>query len=316
MLAAAAAACLLAASAPAAQRAGVVTAAAGGGGEASFIGVQASAGLLYGEAHEHVYDFNGRQMSRLDWDLDQIVMGGLNGSVRLFNGLTLNAGFWMPLTEGKGQMEDWDWENERSSHATHYSLSDVDVAEGYQFDINLAWDIFTADSLVVRLLGGYKQDGWTWEDRGVYLLYPELNYIPYPLNGEHMIRYEQEFHMPYLGVEMAAAWGGLSVSAYAAYSPYVTAKDWDHHILRDLYFEETFDGGDMFAIGGEVRYTFARSWLPGLFLSASVDYQCVDLIVGDLYVEDRSTGETGWMPDGAGIENEYIVVSFGIGGHF
>ncbi len=58
-------------------------------------------------------------------------------------------------------------------------------------------------------MAGYKQDGWTWEDSGVYLLYPEYGYVPLDLDGENLINYEQEFRMPYLGASADWADGQL-----------------------------------------------------------------------------------------------------------
>ena len=66
------------------------------------IGGQLSLGLLNGDAKEHVYDYetadgSRRQLSRLDWDLKNVAMGGVNFSVRpikhdLVDALTLNVG--------------------------------------------------------------------------------------------------------------------------------------------------------------------------------------------------------------------------------
>ena len=49
---------------------------------------QLSLGILNGEANEHVYDYetvdgSRRQLSRLDWDLKGVAMGGGSGSARL-----------------------------------------------------------------------------------------------------------------------------------------------------------------------------------------------------------------------------------------
>ena len=279
--------------------------------------VQGSLGMLNGEANEHVYDHetadgSRRQLSRLDWDLKNVMMGGVNGSLRLLDRLTINGGYWRALSEGSdGEMEDYDWMDYDSSDWTHYSLSEVDVTEGYIFDLNVAWDLVQNwNNLNARVLIGYKQDGWSWEDRGVYLLYPEYGYVP--LYGENMINYEQEFRMPYLGTSADWTAGNFTLSGRLIWSPFVSAEDWDHHVARTLKFHETFEGGDMFGVGVEARYSFAK----GLFVSAAVDYQMIDLIVGDMEYLDYSTGETGGEADIAGIENEYLGVSLGLGASF
>ena len=283
--------------------------------------VQGSLGVVNGEAKEHVFDYEGsggtrRQLSRLDWDLNNVAMGGGNLSVRPWNWLTFNGGIWLALTEGRGEMDDYDWLDVRSSDWTHYSLSDVDVTEGYILDLNAAWDVVRADSLGAQVLLGYKQDGWTWEDQGVYLLYPEYGYVPYPLDGENMINYEQEFRMPYLGASVDWSRGAFTLAGHLTWCPVVAATDWDEHVARDLHFKETFDGGDMFGVGVEARYQFDQGIFKGAYLSAGVDYQQIDLMIGDMEIRDVSTGETDTEADVAGVENEYWIVSLGGGIRF
>ena len=281
--------------------------------------VQGSLGVVNGMAKEHVYDYDTgsrRQLSRLDWEIKNVAMAGFNGSVRLLDKLTVNGGWWTALTEGSGEMEDYDWLDYGSPDWTHYSLSEVDVTEGYIFDLNVAWDLWSQKDMTVRAQAGYKQTGWTWEDRGVYLLYPEYGYVPQDLGGDNMINYEQEFRMPYLGASGDWQLGNFTVSGYANWSPLVSAEDWDQHVARTLNFHETFDGGDMYGLGLEGRYAFTRGFFKGAFMTAALDYQLVDLIIGDMEVEDYSTGETGGDEDTAGIENDTLVLSLGLGVNF
>ena len=287
-------------------------------GEATLFAGQFSLGLLNGEANEHVYDYetadgSRRQLSRLDWDLKSVAMGGFNGSVRLMKKLTLNGGAWVALTEGDGEMDDYDWLDTGSTDWTHYSLSDVDVTDGSIFDLNVAWDLVEWEGLTARVCVGYKQDEWKWEDHGVYLLYPENGYVPEYLFGENMINYKQRFQIPYLGASADWARGNFTVSGRLMWSPAVAADDWDEHVARTLRFHETFDGGDLLGLGLEARYDFTEGFFQGAFLTAAVDYQQIDLIVGDMEIEDYSTGETGSDTDVAGIENSYAVVSVGGG---
>ena len=288
------------------------------------VGGQLSFGLLNGEAKEHVYDYetvdgSRRQLSRLDWDLKDIVMGGVNFSVRpvkrdVWDALTVNFGYWNALTEGSGEMDDYDWLDPYSTDWTHYSLSDVDVTEGYLFDFNVAYDVVEWNDLIVRGFLGYKQNGWTWEDSGRYLLYPEYGYVPQDLDGENMINYEQEFRMPYLGASVDWTKGDFTVAGRLSLSPFVGADDWDHHFSGDRRYHESFEGGDMLGFGLDVRYAFSRGPLKGAFLAVAFDMQTIDLIVGDMEM---------WTPagysaseDAAGIENNYTVLSLGGGYRF
>ena len=122
--------------------------------------------------------------------------------------------------------------------------------------------------------------------------------------------------MLYLGASADWAIGDFTVSGRLTYSPIVSAEDWDQHVARTLNFHEEFDGGDMFGAGVEARYAFTQGFFNGAFVSAALDYQVIDLMVGDMEVEDYSTGETGSDEDVAGIENDYVTVSLGLGVNF
>ena len=67
--------------------------------------IRGSAGALWGEANERVYEeVNGRRykLSELNWDLKGLSMGGAVGSVCLFQRLRVNAGVWLPMNKGAG----------------------------------------------------------------------------------------------------------------------------------------------------------------------------------------------------------------------
>ena len=148
----------------------------------------------------------------------------------------------------------------------------------------------------------------------MYLLYPEYGYVPQYQDGDNGIDYEQEISIPYIGGSVD--WkpiADLQVSGYALYSPIVSAKDRDDHKHRTLLFKETFDNGDVFGLGAEVRYYLTQVGSENVFISASLDYQVLDLVIGDMEVTDYSTGETGGDDDVAGIENEYMTFSVGGG---
>ena len=120
----------------------------------------------------------------------------------------------------------------------------------------------------------------------------------------------------FLGVSSDWTAGVGTLPGYAIYSPFVSATDWDEHVARDAHFEETFDGGDMFGLGLEVRYDIQQGLFKNAFVSAAVGYQMIDLIVGDMTMRDGSTGAIGSEKDVAGIENKFLVMSLGGGIRF
>ena len=54
----------------------------------------------------------------------------------------------------------------------------------------------------------------------------------------------------------------------------------------------------------------------GWFVTAALEYQKIDRIVGDMQVVDIVTGESGGDTDVAGIENETLMISVGGGLRF
>ena len=51
-------------------------------------------------------------------------------------------------------------------------------------------------------------------------------------------------------------------------------------------------------------------------MSAAVDYQKIDLMIGDMEFTNVVTGDSGGDTDSAGIENNYLVFSLGGGFQF
>lgn len=285
------------------------------------VAFELSMGVLNGGAKELVFDYETptgarRELSRLEWDLKNVVMGGGRATVRVSERFTLNGGAWLALSKGGGEMEDFDWLEPGSRDWTHYSLSDVDVTMGYLLDANVAWDAFVREALVLRALAGYKQNGWEWEDHGKLMLYPNNGYIPVYLNGSTAVRYEQEFRMPYLGVQGAWQGGSWSVSGYVLYAPYVWADDWDDHIVRAISYHSSFDGGTMLAGGVEARFDVEQGPWSGVFFTAAADFQRIDRIVGDAELVYLPTGEWSGAKDVAGIDNTIALVSLGMGFQF
>ncbi len=286
---------------------------------------QASMGLLNGDAVEHVFHnevFPGEryQLSRLDWELKNVVMGGGSLSARPLDKLTINAGLWLALSKGSGEMEDYDWRiPEVYPEWSDYSLSDVKVTEGYILDLNIAWDLIELDGLVARVFAGYKQNGWNWEDSAVYAIYSDYGFRTdyYDLTGENMINYEQEFRIPYLGANVDWALNQFLFSGYLTWSPLVSATEWDHHVARGMHYKGEFEQGDMIGLGIEARYEFTQGSFNGLFLTVALDYQKIDLIVGNMEFYGAETeGDLVYSNNGAGIENEYLVISLGGGIRF
>ena len=106
------------------------------------------------------------------------------------------------------------------------------------------------------------------------------------------------------------------LSVYCVYSPYVDISSKDHHLLRDLKINDKFKDGEMLAAGASIKYAFDYGW----FLTTAVDFQKINLIVGDAgyhqYDPKRDVKEYEKYNDYAGTSNEYLALSLGVGKMF
>ncbi len=271
---------------------------------------QLSLGWLNGRAHETVYDYPGgggrNKCSELTWDLENVALLGGEAAVRILDRLRLNAGFWGALNRGHGRMDDYDWLlDEQGSPWTDWSLSDVDVTRAYIFDLNAAVEFLRVAPLGLRVMLGYKENRWAWEDRAIRYVYSSNPSKPGgfrdqagELDGVNAINYEQTLRIPYAGLGAALNIRRLDFDVYCNYSPLVQAKDQDYHVLRDVWFEETFRNGNYFGAGARASYTFPRR----VFLSLRFDYQLIPEIIGDTEIwgaEGRASSS-----DDAGLDNQ------------
>jgi plasminogen activator len=274
-----------------------------------------------GEAREYVYAGEARsygqapeyKVSELIWDITSLAMAGGTISAQLGEDLRINAGAWFAVNEGSGGMEDYDWiwQAPQSGDWTHFSESEVDIESAYSIDINASLGLFELGPFQVSGLLGYKHDFWEWSDFGGTYIYSTFGFRDDvgSFGGENGIDYEQTFDIPYVGIQLATEGASVRASGYFLYSPLVMAEDKDHHILRNLYFREEFEGGDFFAAGLDVSIDLTES----IFIAGSVDAQVIPEFTGDMFVKTGPDGEEGTSPDGAGIENTVVAVGLSAG---
>ena len=169
-------------------------AARGADGVTAAVGLDAS--YLTGEAREHVFfkgytertfpDKRRHQISRLDWDLDDVFLLGLSGSVRSGRA-SLNLGVWGGLgRDDAGKLEDYDWMmgDSREIHgplsggASEYSKSDDTVKSAWMADANLSCDLLDADSAFqVFPFLGVRYERYKWDAEGGYSMYSEDDWV-------------------------------------------------------------------------------------------------------------------------------------------
>jgi len=276
--------------------------------------IQASFGMLEGEAHEIVYDtglfgLGSYKASELIWDLSGLTVAGAIVSAKPASWLSFHVGFWTCINEGNGGMVDYDWAIPGMDW-TDRSISDVSVISSYMIDANVAVRLLDLKSVSFSAVIGYKQDYWKWDDSFVELLYSVNGFRDYyeAGDGSNMIDYDQLFQIPYIGLNAACQMGGFRLNAYGLYSPFVAAEDNDYHILRDIHFKETFSGGTYLGAGLAAQLDLTRA----LFIAASLDAQAIPTFTGDMQLTD-DLGDTYKFSDSAGISHVSSMASVSIG---
>jgi plasminogen activator len=263
--------------------------------------LRGSMGRREGEAREVVYD-EAHRLSELQWEIKGLTWAGLELAVYTAGRWTFTAGAWTALNKGNGEMRDYDW-LVPGWDWTDYSRSETDVEEAWSLDFNAAYRVLSWTWGAANLVAGYQRDTLRWIDRGQEFLYSDQAFRDTPghFGGMALIDYKQVYDIPYVGVQAEsqglARWGW---QAYARYSPYVHARDWDHHILRELHFEGDFNNGTYWAAGAAVT----RSLTPHWSMSAAVQAQWIPEFRGDMRIVE--VDET--YSRGAGIEHDSVAL--------
>ena len=286
----------------------------------------ASVGMIEGTASELAFSYPyGKKfkLSELTWDLKDVVMAGLHGSMGIGRRFRLNLGVWSALTEGNGMMVDRDWLYAPSVAAylepndhnwTHESQHpDTSLDKGMIVDTNANVMALQAGPFSLHGILGLKHDTWKWSARGGTYVYSSEGFRDttgsFPA-GAQVITYEQQYLIPYVGVRANGTWSAFLIESHLLYSPVVSASDSDYHVLRGVLFEGDFAGGTYVGVGLNATWAFTRHWSTTL----GVEYQSISEITGEVTV----SGEEGYgrFPGGGGIAVSATSFSLGAGYRF
>ena len=248
------------------------------------------AGYLSGDVTESVYSpVDGRKLSELQWELEDVFMFNIGGSVTPVHWLTLNVDFWTKISDGNGSMDDYDWylPNQGWTHWSNHP--ETNLSEGYMFDLNAAFTFYRHGESAFSGLVGYKRDSWEWEARGgsfVYsttFIHDTVGTFPAGTKG---ITYSQWYDVPYVGLGFHSKLTDVSFMGRVIGSPFASANDKDTHHLRGLVYEDDFDTTFMYAFDLGMSYDFT----PQLSLLGMVHYQKYEEAKGSTTITDQQTG--------------------------
>ncbi len=272
-----------------------------------------SLGIISGQSQELVYipELN-HKLSQLNWDIKDVYMLGLGGTVSPLPWLKFNIDVWLKLNEGEGNMDDYDWflEDYQYTHWSHHE--DVDLTKGLMFDVSADVKLYEHEQTKFYGIAGFKHDTWEWKAYGgdyVYSSYYLYDTVGSFVDGELGITYEQNFYVPYLGFGFTSdlTETPFTFSGRVIGSTFVYGEDKDQHHMRDLIFVEEFDSGQMFAVDLAGSYHFTQN----VSLMFSYHYQDYQELKGETIITDISTGEvTKYNGDVAGMDHRSSMLSF------
>lgn len=269
--------------------------------------------VVMGHSNELVFDSSSDPypyLSRLYWQLNSTIVGGVKGSINLGDKFFFNAAIGTALNKNTGNMSDHDWISDNfddvSTEWTHESISAIYLVSSLLLDSNANYRYYSSDQWKLDGMIGFKYIKWSWTDSLVSLTYPgeDLDY----LIGVNGIDYTVKYNIPYLGFsfqkDMEQFTGGLTL----LYSFLVFVDDHDYHKLRGLHFYDTFTMGQYFGFSASGRW----HWSDSFSLALSYDLDWVPEMIGDVSVYDSSGNFEGYFENGAGVSYMTTAVSLSL----
>ncbi len=193
-----------------------------------------STGLLNGKSEEYLYTdaFGGTsKVSKLTWDIKNVMMVGGEASVGLTERLSFNFGGWINTTDGSGSMDNYDWYNGDDEPWTDKSDHGTDVDRALMLDANFDIILYQKENFKVSGIIGFRHDQFKYSAYSGDGLY---SYVPgdKSQNAEfygNTNSYKQELYAPYIGLDMGYQKEKWQVKSYIKVTPYAWGKAEDTH---------------------------------------------------------------------------------------
>lgn len=206
--------------------------------------------------------------SELKWPLD-IILARLDGSVTFSGGWKLKGYIKKNITDPDDNMEDSDWITDSNpSRLDIYSESSISSFDATILDLDVEYTFADLKSVSFYAGIGYQYQNFDYDAKLIRQYSPSgLSGYDYVGGGEVGISYGITYHIPYLllGTTFNPS-ENFSMNASFAFSPYVSAEDQDHHLLREYggkVTESSMDGTGII-IDISAKYKFLTCWFMEL----------------------------------------------------
>ena len=281
--------------------------------------------LQNGQLDEFVLYSNGKQLSELNWENNNISLLGVNATMG-WEMILLETNMLWGIPKSSGMMYDSDWQNTSNyGMKTNYSESSNNLDLLGDLQVKLGIDIKTWDFLhIIPYLGlsyyriKYTATGGTcWygdaESQAKYKYgnnwqahLKEFNDVPYTnslaiesdLDSEgDVISYEREMFNYQLGVKAKYNFfTRFTLSADFALSVFTQVNSLDHHILRNIYFLDKMTG--LFSSFDTAAELDVKIW-KGLSAGAGFRFNYLTQLQGIDYIKNSTDTKFSKASDGS-----------------
>jgi outer membrane protease len=273
--------------------------------------------LVYGQPSTYPTDY---KLSHLIWQTRSapVLTAGLNLSLSKYYTFNIESKF--ALKESKSIMDDYDWLYTNTSDWSHWSHHDDTIlTESGSLDVNFDFNLLGKKKNMFQLLLGYKEELWAWKAHGGTYIYSTTSTNKFRdlsgsfTPGQEVIRYRQNFSMPYLGLKFNTKFNKWNFNLQYKYSNQVDVVATDHHVLRNLLFEDSYEKGKMSAFKMSAGYQLSKNF----DLNVIYDVQVYKEVRGNTLYRNASTGAIlGRCINCAGADNTSNTLSIGAMYHY
>lgn len=278
------------------------------------IRLDASVGMLRGEAREYVFQDDGSRLSQLNWKIPDTPIGKLKMQWDINSFLTLDVQGWKTLDTSTSGMDDYDWDY-GNGHGQWSDWSHSSTRFHGASEINAAFYAWLVNQPTwkVGFAAGYQKTHFSWSDTGGHYVYNNGQDVGDFPAGQTGVEYRQRFELPWIGFASKWSYGSFEANLLAKYSDRVKSGTTDNHLLRDLNFEDRTRNGNYYGLSVDAGYYI----IPNVKLYSELTFSRFKRNKGHEYVYDTSTGEHDYSPDGSiGLRNQSYTASIGIQSSF
>lgn len=239
--------------------------------------------------------------SQLEWPLD-IWLARVDAGLSIGSSWRINGVLKTNISDPNDHMIDRDW-LPPGSWLDVYSESNISDFDALIWDIDVEWTFLQRQSWNLYAGLGYQYQNFDYAAQLIQQYSPSgIPGFDFIGDGSVTITYEMTYKMPYalIGTDFQIT-PNFAIAGSIAYSPWVSAEDEDHHLIRDIEFKGDMDGDAvMFDLSG--IYDFHSSW----FLEGGVHYTKIDVdgdqtqwtddvILGTVHEESESTQTSAYL---------------------